>query len=108
MEHEIFHSLYREEVQGDHLLLTPSSNVLLTGRLQLPTWMTGTGCQQNVDPRGVRSPCISADTTFPRGWNGSLFTVGEAVRSTCGNSHDDDDEENEEDRFHLSHLQTIL
>ena len=36
------------------------------------------------------------------------FTVGEAVRSTCGNSHDD--EENEEDHFHLSpsnHLMTL-
>ena len=42
-----------------------------------------------------------------------IFTVGEAVRSTCGNSHDDDDDEEEEeekkeDRFHLSLLQTIL
>ena len=36
-----------------------------------------------------------------------IFTVGEAVRSTCGNSHDDDEEneeENEEDHFHLSPL----
>ena len=37
-----------------------------------------------------------------------IFTVGEAVRSTCGNSHDDDDDEENEDRFHLSLLQTIL
>ena len=31
----------------------------------------------------------------------AIFTVGEAVRSTCGNSHDDDEEE---DHFHLSAL----
>ena len=36
----------------------------------------------------------------------SVFTVGEAVRSTCGKSHDDDDEK--KNRFHLSLLQTIL
>ena len=30
-----------------------------------------------------------------------IFTVGEAVRSTCGNSHDDDEEE---DHFHLNPL----
>ena len=35
---------------------------------------------------------------------GALFTVGEAVRSTCGNSH----EEEENNRFHLSLHQTIL
>ena len=28
-----------------------------------------------------------------------IFTVGEAVRSTCGNSHDEENEE--EDHFHL-------
>ena len=35
-------------------------------------------------------------------FSGDIFTVGEAVRSTCGNSHDE--EENEEDHFHLSSL----
>ena len=35
-----------------------------------------------------------------------IFTVGEAVRSTCGNSHKE--EEKEEKNFHLSLLQTIL
>ena len=34
-----------------------------------------------------------------------IFTVGEAVRSTCGNSHE---KEEEEDHFHLSLHQTIL
>ena len=29
-----------------------------------------------------------------------IFTVGEAVRSTCGNSHDDEENE-KEDHFHL-------
>ena len=33
-----------------------------------------------------------------------IFTVGEAVRSTCGNSHDDEENEEEEDHFHLSAL----
>ena len=35
----------------------------------------------------------------------AIFTVGEAVRSTCGNSHE---EEEEEKNFHLSLLQTTL
>ena len=35
---------------------------------------------------------------------GLVFTVGEAVRSTCGNSHDDDDDDDEEDHFHLHPL----
>ena len=34
----------------------------------------------------------------------NVFTVGEAVRSTCGNSQDDDEEEEKEDCFHLSPL----
>ena len=38
----------------------------------------------------------------------AIFTVGEAVRPTCGKSDDDDEEEEEVDRFHLSLLQTIL
>ena len=38
--------------------------------------------------------------------NLAIFTVGEAVRSTCGNSHDE--EEKKESRFHLSLHQTIL
>ena len=40
----------------------------------------------------------------------TIFTVGEAVRSTCGNPHEKEEEEEEEneERFHLSHLQTIL
>ena len=33
-----------------------------------------------------------------------FFTVGEAVRSTCGNSND----EEEDDRFHLSIHQTNM
>ena len=35
----------------------------------------------------------------------AIFTVGEAIRSTCGNSHE---EEKEKNRFHLSLPQTIL
>ena len=35
-----------------------------------------------------------------------IFTVGEAVRSTCGNSHEEKEEK--ENRFHLSLLQTML
>ena len=38
----------------------------------------------------------------------TIFTVGEAVRSTCGNPHENEENEEEEERFHLSHLQTIL
>ena len=30
------------------------------------------------------------------------FTVGEAERSTCGNSHEEKKEKKEKDRFHLS------
>ena len=38
-----------------------------------------------------------------------IFTVGEAVRSTCGNSHDDDDDDDDDDEelfqfFSLYHL----
>ena len=36
-----------------------------------------------------------------------IFTVGEAVRSTCGNSHEKEEKE-KEDHFHLSLHQTIL
>ena len=36
-----------------------------------------------------------------------IFIVGEAVRSTCGNSHEEKKKE-EKDRFHLSLHQTIL
>ena len=32
-----------------------------------------------------------------------IFTVGEAVRSTCGNSHDEEEKE-KEDHFHLHPL----
>ena len=39
--------------------------------------------------------------------NEQIFTVGEAVRSTFGNSHEKEKEENE-DRFHVSLIQTIL
>ena len=35
----------------------------------------------------------------------SLFTVGEAVRSTCGKSHEEKEKDN---NFHLSLLQTFL
>ena len=38
----------------------------------------------------------------------SIFTVGEAVRSTCGNSHEKEEKEEKEDHFHLSLHQTIL
>ena len=38
-------------------------------------------------------------------WRAPIFTVGEPVRSTCGNSHE---EEKEKDRFLLSLHQTIL
>ena len=37
-----------------------------------------------------------------------FITVGEAVRSTCGNSHEKKEEEEENNRFHLSLHQTIL
>ena len=37
-----------------------------------------------------------------------IFTISKAVRSTCVNSRDDDEEEENEDRFHLALLQTIL
>ena len=39
-----------------------------------------------------------------KSWNTLFFTVGEAVRSTCGNSH----EEENENHFHLSLLQTTF
>ena len=39
-------------------------------------------------------------------WEIFIFTVGEAVRSTCGKSHEKE-KKKEEDRFLLSLLQTI-
>ena len=42
----------------------------------------------------------------------AVFTVGEAVRSTCGNSPEEEEKkeekEKEENHFHLSLHQTIL
>ena len=51
---------------------------------------------------------LNIEIRFVRKMNLSLliFTVGEAVRSTCGNSHKEEEKE-KEDRFHLSLHQTI-
>ena len=59
-------------------------------------------CYRNVDRRRLQELGMGDYLHL-------VFTVGEAVRSTCGNSHEEKDEEKEENnRFHLSLHQTIL
>ena len=69
--------------------------------------ISGPLCEEGGKDEGERGAALSFPPSSPSGRE-MIFTVGEAVRSTCGNPHEKENEENEEERFHLSHPQTIL